>query len=135
MLNNNEDKLQAYFYRKLTNNKFNRRYADINISEILDDERFLINFSKYHIAPSSVGSETHKPTGVSCAFYGLPLLLNSSGSNMCEPYRYVLNVYQTNTKYPSLSQNGVDETYYTLYDNLENYGCKYVSYTDNIGLG
>ena len=47
MLSNNEDKLQAYFYRKLTNNKFNRRYADINISDVLDSKRFPINYSKF----------------------------------------------------------------------------------------
>lgn len=135
MLNNNEDKLQAYFYRKLTNNKFNRRYVDINISDVLNSKRFPINYSKFYVSPSRVGTDTHKPMGVAYAFYGLPLLLASNSSDLYEPYRYTLNVYQTNVKYPSISQNGVDETYYTQYDNLEDYACYSVSYKDNIELG
>ena len=135
MLNNNEDRLQAYFYRVLTNTKYNRRYADINISEILDEERYDINYGKYSIAPSRVGTETVNPTGVVYSFYALPLIISTGGSDLYEPYRYVLNVYNTNTKYPFASENGVDHDYYTKYDNLADYSSKVVSYQDNIELG
>ena len=137
MLNNNEDRLQAYFYRQLTQNKFSRRYADINITELLSNERYPMKYSQFTISPSRP-SDTHtvKPSGQPYAFYGLPFILNSNGSNMYEPYRYVLNVYTPDVKWPLISDNSVDNNYYTNYEEgITSYAGEVVMYSDDIHLG
>lgn len=135
MLNNNEDRLQAYFYRHLTNQKFNNRYSDIDISSLLDGEKYPLNYSEFSISPSRPSDDSIKPTSGVYAYYGLPLILSSSGSNLYEPYRYVLNVYDPEIIYPMISENSLDPTYYTRYDDIEYYGGKVVSYHDNVYVG
>lgn len=136
MLNNNVDKLQAYFYQKLVNKKYEIRYADIDISSIMSDDRYPINYSEFCISPSIPGETTVRPSGQAYAFYGLPLILNSNGNNLYEPYRYVLNVYKSDIQYPIISENGLNHKYYTMYDDITRpiYGGQIISYHDNIYL-
>lgn len=135
MLNNNEDKLQSYFYRHLTNQKFNNRYSDIDIRSILDNERYPVSYSQFTISPSRLSDDCNKPTSVAYSFYGLPLILNSGGNNLYEPYRYVLNVYDPEIAYPSISENDINSEYYVKYSDITDYAGKVVSYHDNIQAG
>lgn len=135
MLNNNEDKLQSYFYRQLTNKKYNNRYADIDISSIIDDERYPVSYSQYTIAPSTLSNDYSKPVSPVIVYYGLPLILSQGVSDMYEPYRYVLNVYNPDVEFPLLTSNDINKDYYVKYDDITNYGGKVVSYHDDINAG
>lgn len=135
MLNNNEDKLQAYFYRQLTNRKYDNRYADINVSSILDNERYPVSYSQYTIAPSTLSNEYEKPISPVIVYYGLPLILSQDSSNLYEPYRYVLNVYDADVKYPLIKPNDVNDSYYVKYGDITRFGGAVVSYHDDINAG
>lgn len=134
LLNNNVDKLQAYFYRDLTKRKFSNRYADVNISSVLSEERYPIKYSQYTIAPTRYPTDTVFPQGHSViAFYGIPLLKNGSGiQSLYDPYRYVLNVYDPDTSYPFIDTDGVHEEYHVHYDDISVYSGAVISYTDTI---
>ena len=134
MLNNNEDKLQSYFYHYLTDKKFDKRYGDVDISSVVKGDKYPLNYSEFTIAPSQLSDTSVRPART-VAFYGVPLLLDSSGSDMYTPYRYVMNVYKPEIKYPSLKENGLDDTYYAQYNEIESYGGSVVSYHDDIYLG
>lgn len=135
MLNNNEDKLQSYFYRHLVNQKYNNRYTDIEISSILDDERYPINYSNYTIAPVFLPDDFERPIATASIYYGLPLLLDRNGVNIYDPYRYVFNVYDPEIKYPMISNNDVNPEYYVRYDDISKCGGKIISYKDDINMG
>jgi hypothetical protein len=135
MLNNNKDKLQAYFYRYLVNNKFDLRYADIDISDYIKNTNcFDIKYSQITLSPSRIPNNTEKPHIGIFVYYGLPLILNSSNENMFEPHRYVMNNYKTDINYPIIGENSVDENYSVIYTNLEDYAYSSISYHDNIEL-
>lgn len=135
MLNNNKDKLQAYFYRYLVNDKFDLRYADIDISDyIKNNDSFGVKYGQITIAPSRIPNDTVKPHIGLFVYYGLPLMLNYANDNMFEPYRYVMNVYKTNTNYPIIGDNSVDKQYNVSYDTLDDYGYSSISFHDNIKL-
>lgn len=135
MLNNNEDKLQSYFYRHLTHQKYNNRYSDIDISSILDDERYPISYSQYTLAPSTLSPDNSRPIATASVYYGLPLILSKNGTDLYDPYRYVLNVYDPDVTYPMISENDIDEEYYVRYDNITNFGGEIISYHDDINMG
>lgn len=134
LLNDNVDKLQAYFYRTLTGNKFRDRYVDIDINSILDDNRFPLSYSQYTISPSRFPSDATLPQGRSIlSFYGLPLLTDGTGAtNQYDPYRYVLNVYDPVIKYPYIDGNGINDAYFVQYSDITEYSGQVISYKDTI---
>lgn len=132
MLNNNEDKLQAYFYRHLTNQKYNNRYSDIDISDMLDNERYPLSYSQFAIAPSRLSNNVIKPeNGKAYMYYCLPLIIRND-INLYEPYRYVLNVYDKDVKYPIITENDINHEMYVQYDDIAEYAGITVSYHDNV---
>ena len=156
LLNGNEDRLQAYFYNTLTNQKFDDRYNDIDIRSIINvTEGFPINYSQYSIAPSSIGNDTVLHLGGYTVFYGLPLMLDTNGELPDDwiPYPYTFNVYiekeaikdengndtgETRNKsitLPSISDNGLDPEYYTHYIDPETRGSSIVNYADTFKVG
>ena len=138
LLNDNVDKLQAYFYRTLTGNKYSNRYSDIDVSSVVNsDERFPLSYSQYTISPSRFPDDTVTPIGAqSLAFYGLPLLTNGSGStNLCDPYRFVLNVYDDTTEFPLITSSGLNPEYHVNYSDITEYNGVVVSYKDTIEFG
>ena len=135
MMNDNKDKLQSYFYRYLVNDKYNIRYADIDISDYLNTENSIsIKYAQITTSPSRVPNGFEKPHIGMFVYYGLPLILNASNSDMFEPYRYVMNNYKTETKYNLIGDNQIDKNYYVEYDNLSDYAWSTISYHDNIKL-
>ena len=138
LLNNNVDKLQAYFYRNLTHNKFSNRYADIDISSFIkDNQKYPISFSQFTISPIRFPDGMIKPLDASClVYYGLPLITNDQGvTNLYDPYRFVLNVYDPETKFPLVTVDGLDEQYYVQYSDITEYSGRVVSYNDTIEFG
>ena len=135
LLNNNNDKLQSYFYRYLTHSKFDNRYADINISSVINSTKYPLNFSQFTISPSRIPDNTIKPDSSIYAYYGLPLILDGSGDNKYEPYRYVFNVYNSDIKYPLIGENDIDDSYYVQYYNIEDYAGQIISYHNIIAVG
>ena len=132
MLNDNEDRLQAYFYGKLTEQKFNDRYNDIDIRSILDTTNgYPINYSRYSIAPVTIPSSAVLPSTDRCVFYTLPIIANRSGDVQNRPYRYTFNVYDEDIKLPAISNNGLSDEAYVIYDSA----AEIVSYTDTIKAG
>ena len=134
MMNNNEDKLQSYFYHTLTNRRFNNRYSDINLSKFIDNEKYPINYSEINVAPSSLGDDTVIPENKLCAFYGLPFLINGD-IQLVTPYRYVFNTYESNAKYSLIDDGELDNSCYTLYTNIDDTDHSVISYHDDIILG
>lgn len=134
MLNDNEDKLQAYFYRHLTNQKYDIRYADIKLDSILDKNRFPVNYSKITLAPMRLSDDCEKPLTSIPIYYGLPLISDNGGAMLYTPYRYVFNVYD-NVKLPLITDNSIDDEYFVYYGNPEDYGSSTISYYDNIVIG
>lgn len=131
MLNNNEDKLQAYFYRYLTNQKFNNRYADVDVSSIVKGDRYPLNYSEFTISPTEPGDGSVLPNNVA-AFYGSPLMINKQNF---APYRYVLNIYEPDIHYPRIIENSLDPEFYLIYDDITRYHGSKVTYHDDIYLG
>lgn len=135
MLNDNEDKLQSYFYRQLTNNKYDDRYVDLSITDLIyDSKRYPVDLNRYTIAPSVLPDDCVKPESNVIVYYGLPLILDNNESNLYTAYRYVANVYN-NITYPLITTNDVDNDYHVRYDDITQYGGMQVSYYSDILLG
>lgn len=118
MMNGNIDKLQAYFYRHLTNSKYSNRYVDVDINTLIDgDEKYGISFSSYCISPIRISStEIVKPEGNGpLCYYGYPMITDHSGEPLYAPYRFVLNTYEQNKRYSFVGKNGIDSRYYNTY--------------------
>ena len=138
MLYDNEDKLQAYFFRSLTDNKFSNRYADININKLLNDsDKCKVNYSYVSLAPNMIDKQSSSlPLNQSaCAYYGLPLILSPTGAVISsKPYRYTFNVYEEGIEYPFIVENDIDKSYFVKYSDMKSYGSSKVSYRDDIQI-
>ena len=141
MLNGNEDKLQTYFFRQLTDKKYNNRYADINIDDMLTDERlYPINYSQFMLAPNLIDIQSSVlPTDLStdsiCTFYGLPLLCKPNGTvTLTNPYRCVFNLYDNETDYHLITDNDMDINHYIHYSDSSQYGYEVYTYHDDVHM-
>lgn len=137
MMNGNEDQLQSFFYRRLTDVKYNNRFADIDVSSVIDTSRmFPINYSRISITPVGVDTTASHltPTGY-CTYYGIPFSSNSSGTQgLPNPHRYVFNVYEDNFHYPSMIGNDIDDTYYISYPSITDAGGMVLDYHCDIRI-
>ena len=135
MMNNNVDKLQSYLYRKITGNKFDKRYLDMNLKEVLTDERYPVNYSGYTTAPTSISSESKPSSNIRQAYYGLPIFIHDSAIDSLivgDMYNKTFNVIDTDTEFPLITTNGVDKDYYLKYEDITQYGGYNVSYVHTI---
>ena len=133
MIHENVDNIEALFMRMLVDNKYRRRYIDMNISDSIDQSITLpMNYSRYSIAPIQINSTTsHIDLGTK-VFYGVPLLINNRASSLPNPYRYTFNKYEENRQYPMLTTNGVDHEYYLLWEDLSIAGASEVTLSHDI---
>ena len=133
MIHENVDNIEALFMRMLVDNKYRRRYIDMNISDSIDQSITLpMNYSRYSIAPIQINSTTsHIDLGTK-VFYGVPLLINNRASSLPNPYRYTFNKYEENRRYPMLTTNGVDHEYYLLWEDLSIAGASEVTLSHDI---
>lgn len=121
MLYQNEDRLQSYFLRKLTQDAFKPRYADVDVSSMLTPENATtsrVNYTQYAIAPSTINLATSVlPTEAQqCLFYGTPHCCDNTGGNVATTeYLYTFQVFRTVDKYYLMTENDIDENYYLLY--------------------
>ena len=134
MLNDNEDKLQSYFYRMLTGRKYDIRYADIKLNNILEKHEYPVNYSQITIAPDRLSEDCSKPLSTIPIYYGLPLISKIDGSPLYNSYRYVFNVYNDNISLPLIVDNSINKEYYVRYNNPNDYGSSVIMYNDIIKL-
>lgn len=141
MLNDNEDKLQSYFYHKLTDAKFENRYVDVDVSESIVSNNKVVypmNYSKFSVAPNTLDLlASHFPVDKTiCGFYGLPIISNGDGSVLTpNMYRYTFNVYNNDCKHFLLTHNSIDENYYVKFNNVTQNGNTVYSYYCDIHMG
>ena len=135
MMNTNVDKLQSYLYRKITGNKFDKRYLDMNLKDGLTDERYPVNYSGYTISPSTISSESNPSSDIRQAYYGLPTFIHEAAADsyiVGGMYRNTFNIIDPETEFPLITTNDVDKTYYLKYNDItQNYG-KRVTYNHTI---
>lgn len=123
MMYDNEDKMQAFFLRSLTDRLYNKRYADIDISSIIDKtDVFPINYSQYSIAPIGVDQTASSVpiTPGNYAYYCIPYTVSQEYiQKIGVPYRYTFNVYEDGAQYPMLIENGFNKESYIGYSSVE----------------
>lgn len=138
MMNGNEDKLQAYFYRQLIKRMHSPRYADIDISSSIDKSLMLpVNYSQLSISPIRVdnGKSSIPIANGIYSFYGIPFLTDNAGNMFTPtPYRYTFNVYENETKYPVIIDNDYSTDNYVAYTDIASYNGTVVNYRHDIYL-
>ena len=130
MLQNNEDTLQAYFYQKLTNDKFKNRYIDLDISSILQEHgTYPINTSRVSKSPNRLDMTSSMcQDGSIHLYYGLPMVFrNTTSTTPSNAYRYTFHVYDNDTKYACVTNENVfDDQYYIQFTDVNS--CGYMSH-------
>lgn len=129
MLKNNEDSLQAFFYRTLTDEKFNPRYMDYDITKIFENQdKIVMNFSKFTTLritndTFSNSSSRYYSTDQNCHFYyGLPMVLkNTSPVNQSSYYPYTFTKFNEDEngelqKFPLLVDKKINPDYYVKFN-------------------
>ncbi len=127
LLNNDPDQLQAYFYHRLTDEKFDERYMDYNVSAATEDNYKLpYNFSYYYDSSyfnnliSAQGSNPNMD-GKRHLYYGAGTIFQSTNVGDQNAYQFSFHQYNRNNddesfiKYPLVTDNvGYDDTYYII---------------------
>ena len=146
LMNGNEDQLQAYFYRQLVKRMHSNRYADIDVSSVIDKSYMLpVNYSNITIAPNNIDTNEsvlpESPFGETYGYCAIPFFVNANGAVLDNtPYRYTFNVYEDEKRYFQISSSNdyrVDElndTSYIAYDNIRSYGVETMCYRHDINI-
>ena len=117
MLQNNEDRLQAYFYHILTDEKFDARYLDYQIAKATENQpKLIMNFSKIgNPSQTMLLTSDSRLTNDSnvCLYYGFPGLIQNK-TLLNRPYYYPFSFvsYERNQKYPLIQQQTINPEYY-----------------------
>lgn len=138
LMNGNEDKLQAYFYRSLLKRLHSNRYADIDVASILDKSFMLpVNYSVLSISPNRIdpyNSEIPIQSGI-YGFYGIPFLTDNNKNMLtASPYRYTFSMYENNKHYPLITQNDISEDYYLGYVDTTSYNANTLCYRYDVNV-
>ena len=136
MMYQNEDKLQSYLMRKLTDRKFVQRYVDVDVSPVLNEadvSRYSVDYSRYAVAPNSFDAIHSDVPDVRSVFYGLPFVTNQSGAVLLnDPYRFVFNTYDDTAQHYMLTSNDVDTSHYIGFSNPSNFGYAPYDYSNDV---
>lgn len=100
MMYDNKDQLLSYFIRSIVKDKYTNRYSDIDISSVLKDDTFPVNYSIPTIGPH--GGSIHGTFSGVELFYGIPHVF---GTSISSPYDYVFNKYDASFKFPLIDTN------------------------------
>ena len=136
LMNGNEDSLQAYFYRQLIKRMHSNRYADIDVSSIIDRSYMLpVNYSVLSISPIRIDpnkSSIPIQSGI-YGFYGMTFLTDNL-SNMFtpNPYRYTFNMYENEKQYPLITENDYTEDSYLGYTDITAFNANTITYRHDI---
>lgn len=133
MIHDNEDKMEAYFMRTLTDKKYHPRYTDININEIIDkNNESPINYSRYSIAPDIIQSASSSiPLGKSL-YYGLPYVVEGNIVKTETPYRYSFNIYDNFIRHPIVLHDELNPDGYLSWTTIDRYNSDSVDYSNDI---
>ena len=139
LMYNNEDKLQSYLFRTLTNKNYSKRYVDLNMERLFDDEiKYKVNYSEYCIAPLNFNNIQTTSSNLPnddklLSFYGISMILNGDLSKYTlNPYKYSFNVYSDTLKHYMITKDDIDKSYYICYDNIQSRDYVLYSYHDSI---
>ena len=136
MMNYGVDKLQSYFVHRLTDRRFNNRFIDLPITQLINtNDSLLVNYSHFSQYPTSINIDACElPNNSYNAFYGYGNIVSDNGYTVeTNPYPYVYNIYTTDISYPLITENGdIDNTYFIKYNTLPEYG--HIDYAYNIDI-
>lgn len=136
LMNGNEDSLQAYFYRQLIKRMHSNRYADIDVSSVIDRSYMLpVNYSVLSISPVRIDpnkSSIPIQSGI-YGFYGMTFLTDNL-SNMFtpNPYRYTFNMYENEKQYPLITENDYTKDSYLGYTDISAFNANTITYRHDI---
>ena len=135
MIRDNEDKMEAYFMRTLTDRKYHPRYTDINISDVINkDITVPVNYSHFNIAPNIIESGASViPLGKSL-FYGIPYVVEGSSIKTESPYRYTFNIYENLVHYPMITQDEINPSGYVSWTRINDFNSRPVVYTNDVNV-
>jgi len=119
LMNGNDDALQTFFYRTLTDDKYNDRYLDYNISSVIDHQpKLVMNFSKYnHPQPDLTDSNLKMSTNNMNMYWGMPGLYRNDGTAMDStnyPYAFTVNTVGGLSQHCPLIEDGRINTKFYL---------------------
>jgi len=117
VLNDGDDNSQAMFYHILTNDKFDERYLDYNISKAFENQPTIpMNFSQFHASFNS-DSETSNPLndGNVHLYYGIPGIKRGLNNVDNNAYTYAFEDYtRTDTKYMLIDNMSIDKEHWLM---------------------
>ena len=133
MIHDNVDNIEALFMRSLVDEKYSRRYIDINITDAVDTGITIpVNYSRYSKAPSNIqAAKSQIPVSVSI-FYGAPYVINSKNIVSANYYRYTFNKYENNRHYPLIVEDGLNPERYLMWDRVEDFDSSEIIFTHDI---
>lgn len=133
MIHDNVDNIEALFMRSLVDEKYSRRYIDINITDAVDTGITIpVNYSRYSKAPSNIqASKSQIPVSVSI-FYGAPYVINSKNIVSANYYRYTFNKYENDRHYPLIVEDGLNPEGYLMWDRVEDFDSSEIIFTHDI---
>ena len=133
LLQDNENKLQAYFFQTLTNRKFDPGYVDLDIGAKANiNGSFPINLSRISRAPNQLddGATNMLLDGKYHMYYSIPAIFqNKTNQTPSNGYRYTYNVYQNQTKYPCVTTENEFDTHDITFTNVSRDGYMTMDYT------
>ena len=128
MLQDNEDKLQAYFYQQLTHKKFNLRYADLDIRDVLFEHgSSYINPSKISVIPNDFDvSGVDKSNMITDEqyhlYYGLPYVWYRKTIQTNDYYPYTFDTYHNDDMCKLVNDECLDDKHYIQLQNPSSTG-------------
>lgn len=116
MLHENDDLLQAFFYRTLTDDKFNARYLDYNVSNIAEDQQKLVmNFSEYSSSETvNTNGSVALSDGKNHLYMGMRNLYNGTRrvSTDVYPFSFTMNSGDGNHQFYLVDGMKIDTSHY-----------------------
>ena len=128
LLQDNEDKLQAYFYRQLTHKKFNPRYADLNINSYLSNQcDTYINTAMISVIPNNLNNNACDKTNMSAdgknhVYTGLPYIFRNQTIQGSNYYPYTFNIYHDGDVCKLIDDSSLDHNHYITLEHVDQIG-------------
>ena len=114
MFYNQNDMMLSYFLYRLTHDKYNDRYGDIDITNVLNNEHSnVVNYSYFWTSPDSINTSTSSLRTGNNVYQSLPFIANGSGTIINTPYRYIFN--ECGYRSYLIENNDIDESFYIDY--------------------
>ena len=118
------DRMNDFFMKALTNQKYERRYTDLMISPILDSIRLHTNYGCFSLVSDfdSIDLSNAEGSEDCCRmFYGIPIpntLTSSAYTTLAsQSYRYTFHCYDHDERFYQIQNNDIINTSYVTFKN------------------